>query len=68
MDKIWTKHYVEGIPAEVDVNAYGSLVEALEKNCKKYKDQVAFTSFGASINYEEFDQKSRALATLPIFY
>jgi long-chain acyl-CoA synthetase len=62
MDKTWLKQYPEGIPAEVDVAAYSSLKEILEKSCARFADLPAYGNMGVSITYRELDQKSRDFA------
>lgn len=62
MDKIWLKYYQEGVPAEINVDAYSSLVELFEQCCHKFKDLPAFRNFGSEINYQELDTLSGAFA------
>ena len=62
MEKIWLKQYPEGIPAEVDVAAYSSLKEILEKSCARFADLPAYGNMGVSITYRELDQMSRDFA------
>jgi long-chain acyl-CoA synthetase len=62
MEKVWLKQYPEGIPAEVDVAAYNSLKEILEKSCARFADLPAYGNMGVSITYRELDQMSRDFA------
>jgi long-chain acyl-CoA synthetase len=62
MEKVWLKQYPEGIPAEVDVAAYSSLKEILEKSCARFADLPAYGNMGVSITYRELDQLSRDFA------
>lgn len=62
MEKIWLKSYPEGMPAEINVNAYASLVEVLEESVKKFKNKPSFSNFGTTITYEELDNATRDLA------
>jgi long-chain acyl-CoA synthetase len=62
MEKVWLKQYPEGIPAEVDVAAYSSLKEILEKSCARFADLPAYGNMGVSITYRELDQMSRDFA------
>jgi long-chain acyl-CoA synthetase len=59
MDKPWLKQYPEGIPAEVDYTAYGSLKEILETSCARFADLPAYGNMGVSITYRELDALSR---------
>ncbi|MBK9270726.1 MAG: AMP-binding protein [Saprospiraceae bacterium] len=54
----WLKHYPAGIPANIDAEAYCSLIEFAEECFKKYKKLTAFTLMGKSITYHDLDQRS----------
>jgi len=62
MEKIWLKSYPEGIPAEVDVNAYRSVVEVFEKSVERFSDKLAYSNFGTTLTYRELDEATRNLA------
>ena len=62
MTKPWLSSYPEGIPAEVDVNAYSSLIALFEEVCQQYAGKTAFTNFGTAITYRQLDEYSRHLA------
>src|SRR5213079_3092093 len=59
MERIWLKSYPAGVPAEIDVNQYGSLVELFEKSIRSYADRPAFTCMGKTISFAELDTASR---------
>ena len=61
-ERIWLSGYPEGVPADIDPSAYGSLVELLEESFGKYADRTAYRFMGHSVSYAETDQQSRALA------
>ena len=42
MDKIWLKAYPPGVPAEIDPDQYGSLVQMLEESFHKYAANNAY--------------------------
>ncbi|HUL63773.1 MAG TPA: AMP-binding protein [Burkholderiaceae bacterium] len=60
MDKIWLKQYPEGIPADVDVNAYASATEFMEKSCARFRNLPAYGNMGASLTYDDLDGMSAA--------
>ncbi len=60
MEKIWLKHYPKGVPAEIDVNEYGSVRDVFEESVAKYSARKAFTCMGKSITFAELDVLSRA--------
>lgn len=62
MDRIWLKNYPAGVPADIDVNTYRSLVEVLEEATGKFTHNTAFISMGVKITYKELDEQSLAFA------
>ena len=62
MERIWLKHYPAGVPADIDVTQYGSLVELLEESFAKFRDRKAFICMDKAITYRELDEMSQALA------
>jgi len=62
MERIWLQQYPEGIPADVDVRAFSSLKEILEKSCARFGDLPAYGNMGVSITYRELDENSRSFA------
>ena len=61
MEKIWLKNYPEGVPAEVDVNQYGSLVDLLEESFSKYANDDAYVLMDKRLTYGELDKESVAM-------
>jgi long-chain acyl-CoA synthetase len=62
MEKIWLNHYPEGVPAEIDVAPYASLVELFDSSFSKYRDRPAYKFMGKSITFGEVEAMSRAFA------
>ena len=62
MERIWLKQYPAGVPADIDVTQYGSLVELLEESFAKFRDRKAFICMDKSISYHDLDEMSLALA------
>jgi long-chain acyl-CoA synthetase len=62
MERIWLKQYPAGVPADIDVTQYASLVELLEESFAKFSDRKAFICMDKSISYRELDEMSAALA------
>jgi long-chain acyl-CoA synthetase len=60
MERIWLKSYPEGVPAEIDPNAFRSLSEVFAASVARYRDQIAFISMGKALTYGDLDEKSRA--------
>ncbi|HWK85186.1 MAG TPA: long-chain-fatty-acid--CoA ligase [Caldimonas sp.] len=62
MEKIWLKQYPAGVPAEIDVNQYASLVALLDESFRRYADRTAYTFMGKAITFSQVDDASRAFA------
>ncbi len=62
MEKTWLKQYPAGVPGEIDVAQYKSLVELLEHSFKTFRDAPAYRFMGKSFSYGRIDDASRALA------
>ena len=60
MEKIWLKSYPKGVPAEVDVHQYRSLVQVFDEAATKFADRRAYTCMGKSITFGELDTLSAA--------
>jgi long-chain acyl-CoA synthetase len=61
MERIWLKQYPAGVPADIDVSLYPSLVELLEESFKTFADRKAFICMDKAITYRELDEMSVAL-------
>jgi long-chain acyl-CoA synthetase len=61
-ERIWLREYPEGVPADIEPSAYGSLVELIEESFDKYAERTAYRFMGQGVSYAETDQQSRALA------
>ena len=62
MDKVWLNSYPEGVPAEIDPDAYSSINEIFDQSVIHYAERPAFSNFGVSITYAELDRQCRAFA------
>ncbi|OGT59891.1 MAG: long-chain-fatty-acid--CoA ligase [Gammaproteobacteria bacterium RIFCSPHIGHO2_12_FULL_43_28] len=62
MEKIWLKSYPPGIPAEINPDAYQSIVEIIEKSFQQHAHLPAFYSLGKTITYNQLDKYSRDFA------
>lgn len=62
IDKFWLKSYPAGVPAEIDVTQYKSLVHLLEESFKNFADRKAYICMDKSITYGELDAMSQKVA------
>ncbi len=58
MKKIWLDSYPKGVPAEINVDEYQSLIEILNESVEKYGDKPAFENMGTTYSFKQLDQKS----------
>ncbi|MEY4882274.1 MAG: hypothetical protein RIS34_128 [Pseudomonadota bacterium] len=61
-DRIWLSSYPQGVPADIDVAQYTSLVTLIEDSFKRYADKVAYSFMGRDITYAQTDVLSQAFA------
>ncbi len=64
--KPWLASYPAGVPAEVDLNEFPSIVSILESACDRYRDRPAFENMGRSLSYDDIDRASRDFAAFLI--
>jgi long-chain acyl-CoA synthetase len=62
MERIWLKNYPEGVPAEIDPDAYPSVVALLEESLNRYPERPAFANMGRTLSFAELDKLTRDLA------
>jgi long-chain acyl-CoA synthetase len=62
MQRPWLKSYPPGVPAEVDVSRYASIVALYEESFAKYRDTPAYVCMGKRLSFGEIDRLSQALA------
>ncbi|MGH8212146.1 MAG: AMP-binding protein, partial [Rhodanobacteraceae bacterium] len=61
-ERPWLVHYPAGVPAEIDVDAYASVVAMFGEACFRYADKTAFSSFGRNVDYASLDRLSSDFA------
>jgi long-chain acyl-CoA synthetase len=58
-DRIWLSSYPDGVPADVDVNRYSSVVEMMEESFKKFASRSAYSFMGKELTYKQVDELSQ---------
>jgi long-chain acyl-CoA synthetase len=58
-DRIWLKSYPPGVPSDIDVNRYTSMVDMMEESFKKFADRTAFSFMGKEQSYRQVDELSQ---------
>ena len=57
----WLGAYPEGVPADIDVNQYRSLVHLMDESFQRYADRPAYSFLGKSFSYAQVESQSRQL-------
>jgi long-chain acyl-CoA synthetase len=63
MEKIWLNEYPEGVPYEINIDEYQSLLEILERSFIEYSERPAFYNMGTTITFKELDELSKRFAS-----
>ncbi|CAB3752865.1 hypothetical protein GQ57_32790 [Burkholderia sp. MSh2] len=63
MERIWQRHYQEGVPFEIDLEGYRSAVDFLVRAVDARPDETAVVCHGSTLSYRELDTLSRAFAS-----
>ncbi len=58
----WNDKRPAGVPNDIDLGAYKSVIEVFERSCKKFADRPAFSNLGVTLTYAELDRLSAAFA------
>ena len=58
----WLASYPEGVPADIDVDEFPSIVSVLQASLDKYRDRPAFSHMGKVMTYAEVDHLSSQFA------
>ncbi len=62
-DRPWLASYPKGVPAEIDVDAYSSIVSVLREACDTYRQKPAFSNMGKILSYDDLDVLSARFAS-----
>ena len=62
MERIWRKNYPPGVPVEVDVDAYSSIVDLFAHTVARFGAQTAFVHLDTSISYSDLERLSNDFA------
>lgn len=59
-ERIWLGSYPPGVPADIDVTQYASVVALMEESFRSYGARVAYTFMGKDVTYAQTDSLSQA--------
>ena len=61
-ERPWLEQYPAGVPAQIDVDEFTSVVAVLESAIDNFRDRPAFSSLGKTLTYGEIDELSARFA------
>jgi len=61
-ERPWLASYPAGVPAEIDVDEFGSIVDVLQTSLEKFRDRPAFANLGKVLTYADIDRLSQQFA------
>jgi long-chain acyl-CoA synthetase len=61
VNRFWLQQYPEGVPADVDVDQYTSLVELFEESFTAFADRKAAICMDKAITYDQLDMMSAGI-------
>lgn len=59
----WRRFYPQGVPYEINADAYPSLAAMMEEGFRRFKDRPAYACMGKQITFGELDQLSQQFAS-----
>ncbi|PKM05213.1 MAG: long-chain fatty acid--CoA ligase [Gammaproteobacteria bacterium HGW-Gammaproteobacteria-6] len=59
----WSDKRPPGVPNDIDLTQYSSIIDVFERSCKKYADRPAFTNMDTTITYGDLDRLSGNFAS-----
>ena len=60
--EFWNDKRPAGVPNDIDLAAYRSVVEVFERACKTHADRPAFSNMGVTLSYSDLERHSAAFA------
>ena len=62
MNRPWLIQYPAGVPTDIDMQRFASLVEVFSDSCRRFADLPAYRSMGVAMTFRELDETSHAFA------
>jgi len=60
--EFWNDKRPAGVPNDIDLGAYRSVIEVFERACKTHADRPAFSNMGVTLSYADLERYSAAFA------
>lgn len=61
-ERPWLKNYAKGVPANIDVDMFPTVVDYVTQMMEKFSHRPAFSCMGKEISYSKVDKQSTQLA------
>ncbi|HJR73381.1 MAG TPA: long-chain fatty acid--CoA ligase [Luteimonas sp.] len=61
-ERPWLSSYPAGVPAEIDLDQFPSIVSVLESSFGQFRDKPAYSNLGKVLSYADVDRLSRQFA------
>ena len=58
-DRIWLSSYPEGVPADIDITRYASMLDMMEESFQKFASRSAYSFMGKELSYKQVDELSQ---------
>lgn len=62
MNQPWLDSYPEGVPAEIELGEYSSILDIFTQSCARFSEQTAYMNFGKELSYSDLDRMTRNFA------
>jgi long-chain acyl-CoA synthetase len=62
IERVWLKSYPPGVPAEINPDAYHSIVDVMQQTCLRFHDKPAYANMGIHLSFSDLDRLSRYFA------
>ena len=63
MKRIWLDSYPEGVPHDIDLTEFNSVLDIFIESSDKYADRPAYSSFDHQVSYSELEKLTKQFAT-----
>ena len=62
LNKPWLKNYPAGVPQQIDISRYNSLLDLFSESFARFSQRKAYQYFGKALTFSELDQASQDFA------
>ncbi len=62
LNKPWLKNYPAGVPQQIDISRYNSLLDLFSESFTRFSQRKAYQYFGKALTFSELDQASQDFA------